>query len=312
MNRQIAEAEEKSATTTTNIMDPAGISDDEILYQDDLSFYIDDAITIDRTNTNMNEDEEGSDATSIWQRGAYPTSKCPLCSTEDRASYMIFFVGIFLVAFACFMGSKKSRWGCRHRGQDSNSNIAPRQGNAGANNDNSMRELDMSRILNEMGRLHIVRTSLVTTKAISAPLVMQQSIRLELSKTDSLGALERKDRTSESCSCTSLESSSHADIDADEEAGLPTSSNNGTDNNVAQSEAKNVDANPCFVLESTGLEIDTCAICIESYKENDVIAYSKTQNCSHVFHKKCIHAWLKNNGECPCCRCPYLQVGCKT
>ena len=73
MNRQIAEAKEKSATTTPNIMDPAGISDDEILYQDDLSFYIDDAITIDQTNTNMNEDEEGADATSIWQRGVSPT-----------------------------------------------------------------------------------------------------------------------------------------------------------------------------------------------------------------------------------------------
>ena len=156
MNRQIAEAKEKSATTTPNIMDPAGISDDEILYQDDLSFYIDDAITIDQTNTNMNEDEEGADATSIWQRGVSPTPKRPLCSTDDRASKaanMTFFVGIFLLAFGCFMGSKKSCWGCPYRGQDSNSNIAPRRGNAGAKNDNSMRELDVSRKLNEMRRL---------------------------------------------------------------------------------------------------------------------------------------------------------------
>jgi len=77
---------------------------------------------------------------------------------------------------------------------------------------------------------------------------MQQSARVELSKKDTLGTSEHKAQTSKLCSCASLDSSSHAKVDADEEAGLPTASNNGTDIYVAQSEANNDDGNSCLVL----------------------------------------------------------------
>lgn len=40
---------------------------------------------------------------------------------------------------------------------------------------------------------------------------------------------------------------------------------------------------------------DTCTICL-----NEVKAVPLT--CGHVFHKKCIDKWLKENSSCPNCR----------
>ena len=54
----------------------------------------------------------------------------------------------------------------------------------------------------------------------------------------------------------------------------------------------------------------TCAICLEPYKENDDVSYSKHQNCTHAFHSSCIVAWLKDElrNDCPMCRGPYLHL----
>jgi hypothetical protein len=47
----------------------------------------------------------------------------------------------------------------------------------------------------------------------------------------------------------------------------------------------------------------TCAICIEEYKEDDII---EIRHCSHKFHKKCLASWensdRSNRKLCPCCR----------
>ena len=44
----------------------------------------------------------------------------------------------------------------------------------------------------------------------------------------------------------------------------------------------------------------TCPICIEEFKENE---YSRTLNCSHSFHKRCIDHWFrKDHSDCPMCR----------
>lgn len=45
---------------------------------------------------------------------------------------------------------------------------------------------------------------------------------------------------------------------------------------------------------------DTCPICFEDYKENDIV--SKLPICDHAFHKKCVNSWLKKNRFCPLCR----------
>lgn len=56
-------------------------------------------------------------------------------------------------------------------------------------------------------------------------------------------------------------------------------------------------------------QTDTCSICLEPYRENDSVSYSKHQNCNHAFHRSCIVSWLKDesHNDCPCCRQPYLQ-----
>ena len=53
-----------------------------------------------------------------------------------------------------------------------------------------------------------------------------------------------------------------------------------------------------------------CAICLESYQENESVSYSKHRNCSHTFHTDCILNWLKDEfrNDCPCCRSPYVHV----
>ena len=46
--------------------------------------------------------------------------------------------------------------------------------------------------------------------------------------------------------------------------------------------------------------LDTdCPICHESFKLNE---FQRTLTCNHVFHKKCIDKWLKDNLNCPMCR----------
>jgi len=42
-----------------------------------------------------------------------------------------------------------------------------------------------------------------------------------------------------------------------------------------------------------------CSICHDNYKLRE---YKRELDCSHVFHKRCIDKWLKNNLSCPICR----------
>jgi hypothetical protein len=46
----------------------------------------------------------------------------------------------------------------------------------------------------------------------------------------------------------------------------------------------------------TSYEIDTCGICLNQMKHHE--KYQQFE-CSHYFHKKCIHKW---NRSCPICR----------
>merc|ERR1711982_314982 len=50
-----------------------------------------------------------------------------------------------------------------------------------------------------------------------------------------------------------------------------------------------------------------CSICLLAYKDDDIIAKSHNEECSHIYHNECIVQWLLiNKTECPNCRKPYI------
>ncbi|XP_063272916.1 E3 ubiquitin-protein ligase RNF128-like [Prinia subflava] len=54
-----------------------------------------------------------------------------------------------------------------------------------------------------------------------------------------------------------------------------------------------------------GPDGDSCVVCFEQYKANDVM---RVLTCNHVFHKTCIDPWLLEHGTCPLCKCDILKV----
>ncbi len=98
---------------------------------------------------------------------------------------------------------------------------------------------------------------------------------------------------------------------------------NQSHNNGDLCRTKNIDSRS----DSTSVDIDkstsssslscsnteealVCQICIEPYKIGDRVAIPKQKNssCNHIFHHKCISAWLKRNNSCPCCRVTYINI----
>ena len=51
-----------------------------------------------------------------------------------------------------------------------------------------------------------------------------------------------------------------------------------------------------------------CSICMEPYRNLEIICYSRNPDCRHAFHKVCALEWLENNTDCPVCRRPYVGV----
>jgi hypothetical protein len=53
-----------------------------------------------------------------------------------------------------------------------------------------------------------------------------------------------------------------------------------------------------------------CAICLDVYKEGDVVAWSTEASCKHAFHSDCIIPWVakKEEPKCPCCRQDFCKV----
>ncbi|XP_061454766.1 E3 ubiquitin-protein ligase RNF128 [Rhineura floridana] len=57
--------------------------------------------------------------------------------------------------------------------------------------------------------------------------------------------------------------------------------------------------------KETGPDADSCAVCIEVYKPNDVV---RILTCNHLFHKSCIDPWLLEHRTCPMCKCDILKA----
>ena len=54
----------------------------------------------------------------------------------------------------------------------------------------------------------------------------------------------------------------------------------------------------CKKVKAGGVD-GVCGICTDEYKFRE---YTRTLDCKHMFHKKCIDKWLPINFTCPLCR----------
>ena len=64
----------------------------------------------------------------------------------------------------------------------------------------------------------------------------------------------------------------------------------------------NADNIPDITLEDVNElnnENKICLICLEEYKNNDLI---KKLTCNHFFHSECLKKWLSIKAICPTCR----------
>ncbi|GFS14412.1 RING finger protein 150-like [Elysia marginata] len=52
-------------------------------------------------------------------------------------------------------------------------------------------------------------------------------------------------------------------------------------------------------------DFDQCAICIEPYKDGDIV---RVMPCRHIFHKSCVDPWLMDHRTCPMCKLDILQA----
>ncbi|XP_026515115.1 E3 ubiquitin-protein ligase RNF130 [Terrapene carolina triunguis] len=57
--------------------------------------------------------------------------------------------------------------------------------------------------------------------------------------------------------------------------------------------------------KETDPDFDHCAVCIECYKQNDVV---RILPCKHVFHKACVDPWLSEHCTCPMCKLNILKA----
>ena len=55
-----------------------------------------------------------------------------------------------------------------------------------------------------------------------------------------------------------------------------------------------------------------CAICLDAYKVDDVVVWSSSPDCRHVFHQECLVEGLSraqgNDAPCPCCRKVFCDI----
>jgi hypothetical protein len=53
---------------------------------------------------------------------------------------------------------------------------------------------------------------------------------------------------------------------------------------------------------------NSCPICLTDFEPSDMVSSSGQLSCRHLFHNKCLSAWLQRDGTCPCCRSDILPA----
>lgn len=59
------------------------------------------------------------------------------------------------------------------------------------------------------------------------------------------------------------------------------------------------------VSEANGHE---CPICFDTFQVDDIVSWSASPACRHIFHHRCLKEWLVKNKGCPFCRETFLPV----
>lgn len=77
---------------------------------------------------------------------------------------------------------------------------------------------------------------------------------------------------------------------------------------MPQCEGLTRDGNRCKRQCSNGTkchihEGDSCPVCMTQMSESN----SRTLECGHVFHIRCLERWKRRNSTCPMCRAPFDQ-----
>jgi hypothetical protein len=50
-----------------------------------------------------------------------------------------------------------------------------------------------------------------------------------------------------------------------------------------------------------------CAICLEHFRDSQLVCEPTNEECHHFFHKDCMAVWLMLHTRCPICREKYLE-----
>lgn len=158
-------------------------------------------------------------------------------------------------------------------------------------------------------RLEMVENALVTTKV-----VRRKSIHLLDTSRSSWGSTALSSVIESVCEDMDEEAPASISRESDEKI---ENGHNSSKCSVAASQVLNAATESLTLEHPIGMDgcvleaSVTCAICLESYQENDSVSYSRHKNCTHAFHTECIMNWLtcdQYRNDCPCCRSQYVHV----
>jgi Ring finger domain len=76
---------------------------------------------------------------------------------------------------------------------------------------------------------------------------------------------------------------------------------------LAQDDDQDLEDAYCGYIEPETTEKE-CSICMEQFEKDDIVSWSPTTTCLHVFHHECIKEWLLYHDNCPYCRVTVLPV----